>query len=135
MPASLRHPGPAALAGALLAVAAGALGSALAAFYLTALATAILLGAGFAAYLELVDRPGRRAAVELAATGLACGLLMADAAIRFPSVVSGVAPDGADALAAASFTLAAVACVAPLARRVRRLELRGQLLRQTKPNL
>jgi hypothetical protein len=97
----------AALAGALLAVAAGLFApNNLVAFYLTALAAGVLMFAAFMAYLAAAERFDLRTGLAVATTGLAAALVMADAAIRFPSVLDPNAPDGVGRLA--TIALAAV---------------------------
>src|SRR3954468_2569677 len=98
----------AALACGLVAVAAAGLPiSALAAFHVTALALAGLVGAGFAAYLAFVDRPRAVAGVELSLLALAAVLLACDAALRFPEILMRSQPPSAEALGSA----ACIACV------------------------
>ncbi len=90
----------AALAGALLAATASLLAPTnLSAFYLTAVAAAVLLFAAFQSYLEVAEMLDVRTVLALAGNGLAGMLVMADAAIRSPAVLDPRAPDGASALA------------------------------------
>lgn len=90
----------AAVAGALLAVAAGLLApNNLIAFYLTALAAGVLLFASFMAYLAAAERLDVRTGMAVGSSGLAAALVMADAAIRFPAVLDPRAPGGAGRLA------------------------------------
>jgi hypothetical protein len=85
----------AALGGAVIAVAAGSLAPTnLIAFYLTALAAAVLLFAAFMAYLDAVERLDVRRGAALAGTCLAAMLILVDAAIRFPAVLDPRAPGG-----------------------------------------
>ena len=55
--------------------------------YLTLLAAAVLLGAGFMAYMTAVERPSAMAATDLVACAVIAMLVLADASLRFPSVV------------------------------------------------
>ena len=97
---TITSPPRAAAAGALLAVAAGLFSpNNLVAFYLTALAAGVLMFAAFMAYLAAAERLDLRTGVGVATSGLAAALVMADAAIRFPSVLDPTAPGGADRLA------------------------------------
>ena len=74
--------------GALLAVAAGLIApNNLIAFYLTALAAAVLLFAAFLAYLDAAERLDARSGLAVTTAGLGAALVMADAAIRFPAVL------------------------------------------------
>jgi hypothetical protein len=89
----------AALAGALLAAAAGTLTpNNLLAFYLTALAAAVLLFAAFLAYIDAAARPDVPRTISVLAIGLAAALVIADAAVRFPEVLDPSTPDGAGLL-------------------------------------
>jgi len=89
-----------AVAGALLAATGGLLAPTnLLAFYLTVLAAAALLLAAFVAYLDAAVSLDARTGFSLAGNGLAGMLVMADAAIRFPSVLDPHPPGGASALA------------------------------------
>ena len=102
MPPLLRQPLCVAAAAAV-AVAATVLPiSALAAFYLTAVAFAALAGVAFAAYLRLVEGPTASAAAELGCYNLAALLLGCAAALRFPDILTGTAPPAASTLAAAA---------------------------------
>jgi peptidoglycan/LPS O-acetylase OafA/YrhL len=97
----------AALAGALLAAAAGTLTpNNLLAFYLTALAAAVLLFAAFLAYIDAAARPDVPRTISVLAIGLGAALVIADAAVRFPTVLDPSAPSGAGVL-----PLAALGCV------------------------
>ena len=88
-----------AIAGALLAVAAGLIApNNLIAFYLTALAAALLLFAAFLAYLEAAEQLDARSGLAVATAGLSAALVMADAALRFPSILDPRPPSGAGAL-------------------------------------
>jgi hypothetical protein len=90
----------AALAGALLAASASLLAPTnLSAFYLTAVAAAVVLFAAFQSYLEAAETLDVRTALALAGNCLAGVLVMADAAIRSPTVLDPSAPGGASALA------------------------------------
>jgi len=103
---TITSPQPAGLGGAVLAVAAGALAPTnLLAFYLTALAAAILLFAAFSAYLDAAERLDVRSGAAVASTGLAAFLVLADAAIRFPAVLDPRAPGGAGGLALAALVI------------------------------
>jgi peptidoglycan/LPS O-acetylase OafA/YrhL len=97
----------AALAGALLAAAAGTLTpNNLLAFYLTALAAAVLLFAAFLAYIDAAERPDIPRTISVLAIGLGAALVIADAAVRFPAVLDPSAPGGAGLL-----PFAALGCV------------------------
>ena len=113
----MRHvtaPRAAALA-ALLALAAGALApSALAAFYLTAVAAAGLIGAGFFAYLAAVERPLPGMLVALVCITVAAALVMVEAALEFPGTLAGGMPDGPGMLVLGAVVLAAVALLTEL---------------------
>jgi hypothetical protein len=90
----------AALAGALLAASASVLAPTnLTAFYLTALAVAMLLFAAFLAYLDAAESLDTRSGLALACNAVAGVLVMADAAIRFPAVLDPRPPGGASGLA------------------------------------
>ncbi len=89
----------AALAGALLAATGGLLAPTnLLAFYVTALAAAVLLFSAFLAYLDAAETLDTRSGLSLAGNGLAGVLVMADAAIRFPAVLDPQPPSHASAL-------------------------------------
>jgi hypothetical protein len=107
-------PTRAATAAAGLAVLAGAVAPALA-MYLTVVATAGLLGAAFAAYLAAVDRPDAAALMESAACATAGMLVLVDAALRFPELLSGGGPPVAERLAQVAFGLVVAAVLAPAA--------------------
>jgi peptidoglycan/LPS O-acetylase OafA/YrhL len=97
----------AALAGALLASAAGTLSpNNLVAFYLTALAAAVLLFSAFLAYIDAAEQLDVSRTISVLAIGLAAALVIADAAVRFPSVFDPHAPSGAGVL-----PVLAVVCV------------------------
>jgi hypothetical protein len=97
----------AALAGALLAACGGVFApNNLLAFYLTALAAAVLLFAAFLSYIDAAELLDTRTGLSLAGNGLAGMLVMADAAIRFPAVLDPSPPGGASMLAL--FALAVV---------------------------
>jgi hypothetical protein len=90
----------AALAGALLAASASVLApNNLIAFYITALAAAMLLFAAFLAYLDAAESLDTRSGLALGGNALAGVLVMADAAIRFPAVLDPRPPGGASGLA------------------------------------
>jgi peptidoglycan/LPS O-acetylase OafA/YrhL len=92
-------PPRAALGGAMLAVAAGRLApNNLLACYLTALAAAVLLFAAFMAYLDAAEHLDRHTGTAVATMGIAAALVMADAALRFPSILDPRPPSGAGAL-------------------------------------
>jgi hypothetical protein len=117
----------AALAGALLAVAAGLIAPTnLLAFYLTALAAAVLLFAAFLAYLDAAERLDRRSGLAVSTSGLAAALVMADAAVRFPSVLDPRAPGGAGTMA----VLALLVVLAGLAGELTRLPVDVDSMRQ-----
>jgi hypothetical protein len=102
----------AALACGLAAVAAAGLPiSALAAFHLTALALAGSVGAGFAAYMAFVDRPGVVPGAELSLLGLTAIALACDAALRFPEILMRSQPPAAEMLGSVACAL----CVAAVA--------------------
>jgi len=102
--------------GALLAVAAGLIApNNLIAFYLTALAAALLLFAAFLAYLDAAERLDARSGLAVATAGLGAALVMADAAIRFPAVLDPRAPQGASALAVVALLVVMTGVVGELA--------------------
>ena len=102
--------------GALLAVAAGLIApNNLIAFYLTALATALLLFAAFLAYLDAAEQLDARNGLAVATAGLGAALVMADAAIRFPAVLDPSAPSGASALAVVALLVVMTGVVGELA--------------------
>jgi hypothetical protein len=118
----------AALAAALLAVVAPIVATnALIAFYLTFVALAGMFGATFLAYLELVDRPGTRAAAELGVCAVAMLLVMLDAAVRFPTILEGTAPALAGTLALGGLVVAAAGALASMIPELHMDELRGHL--------
>ena len=61
-----------------------------------------------------VDRPSARAATELVVCAVIAMLVLADASVRFPAVVSSVVPSASMALAEVALGLAIAAVVAPL---------------------
>ena len=75
--------------------------------YLTLLAAAVLLGAGFMAYMTAVERPSAMAATDLVACAVIAMLVLADASLRFPSVVDSSVPGASMALAKVALALAA----------------------------
>ena len=100
---TITSPMPAAGVGALLAVAAGMIApNNLVAFYLTALAAAVLLFGAFIAYVDAAEQLDSRTGPAVAAAGLGAALVMADAALRFPAVLDPHAPGGAGALGVAA---------------------------------
>jgi hypothetical protein len=120
----------AALAGAVLAVAAGELApNNLVACYVTALAAAMLLFAAFLAYLDAAEHLDRRTGAAVTGAGLAASLVMADAALRFPSVLDPREPSGADMLA----LLALVAVAAGFAAEAARMPDVGALRERLRP--
>lgn len=117
----------AAVAGALLAVAAGLIApNNLLAFYLTALAAAVLMFAAFLAYLAAAEQLDRRTGLAVSTTGLAAALVMADAAVRFPALLDPRAPGGAGVLA----MLALLVVLAGLTGELTRLPLDTETMRQ-----
>lgn len=89
----------AALGGAVIAIAAGSLAPTnLVAFYLTALAAAVLLFAAFMAYLDAAEELDVRRGAAVASTCIAAMLILVDAAIRFPAVLDPRAPGGVGAM-------------------------------------
>lgn len=82
--------------------------------YLTLIAAAVLLGAGFMAYMTAVERPSAMAATDLVACAVIAMLVLADASLRFPSVVDSSVPDASMALAKVALALALATAVAPL---------------------
>jgi len=96
---TITTPPRAALAGAIIAVAAGRLApNNLLACYLTALAAAVLLFAAFMAYLEAAETLDRRTGVAVGSIAVAAALVMADAALRFPTILDPSPPSGAGML-------------------------------------
>jgi hypothetical protein len=92
---TITTPRRAALAGAILAVAAGRLApNNLLACYLTALAAAVLLFTAFMAYLDAAEHLDQRTVTAVATTGIAAALVMADAALRFPAILDPSPPSG-----------------------------------------
>ena len=82
--------------------------------YLTLLAAAVLLGAGFMAYMTAVERPSAMAATDLVACAVIAMLVLADASLRFPSVVDSSVPSASMALAKVALALAIATAVAPV---------------------
>ena len=80
--------------------------------YLTMLAAAVLLGAGFMAYVTAVDRPSAMAATDLVVCAVIAMLVLADASVRFPSVVSSDVPSASMALAEVALALAIAGSIA-----------------------
>lgn len=116
------------LVAALLAVVAPIVATnALIAFYLTCVALAGTLVATFIAYLDLVDRPSVRPAVDLAVCAVAMLLLMVDAALRFPTILDGTAPAPAGTLALAAFLVAALGVVGSVVVGLHMDDVRGHL--------
>jgi hypothetical protein len=117
----------AAVAGALLAVAAGLIApNNLLAFYITALAAAVLMFAAFLAYLAAAEHLDRRSGLAVSSTGLAAALVMTDAAVRFPALLDPRAPGGAGVMA----VVALLVVLAGLAGELPRLPLDTAALRQ-----
>jgi len=103
----------AALIAAVLAVVAPIVATnALIAFYLTCVALAGMMGATFLAYLGVVDDPSSRSILDLVVCALAMLLVMADVAIRFPTILDGTAPAAAGTAALAALVVALLGCVA-----------------------
>jgi hypothetical protein len=112
---SITSPPRAAAGGALLAVAAGLFApNNLVAFYLTALAAGVLMFAAFMAYLAAAERLDLRTGLAVGTSGLAAALVMADAAIRFPTVLDPSAPGGADRLAVVALAVVIVGLLGEL---------------------
>jgi hypothetical protein len=82
--------------------------------YLTMLAAAVLLGAGFMAYVTAVDHPSALAATDLVVCAVIAMLVLADASVRFPSVVSSDVPSASMALAEVALALAIAGSIAPV---------------------
>jgi hypothetical protein len=103
----MRHitPSRIALAGALLALLATGMPSAVG-FYVSLMAAAILLGAGSMAYVQAVDEPSALAAVDLVACAIIAMLVLADVAVRFPAVFSSTVPTASRILAETATVLA-----------------------------
>ncbi len=113
---TITTPPRAALGGAILAVAAGRLApNNLLACYLTALAAAALLFAAFMAYLDAAEHLDRRTGTDVATIGLAAALVMADAALRFPSILDPSPPSGVGALSVMALVSVAGGQLADLA--------------------
>jgi len=125
---AITTPMPAAAVGALLAVAAGMFApNNLVACYLTALAAAVLLFGAILAYLDAAEQLDPRTGVVVVSAGLAAGLVMADAALRFPAVLDPHAPGGASALALAALVVVAGGIATELGhRQVEAAPLRAQ---------
>jgi hypothetical protein len=116
-----------ALAACLLAAGGGrAAPTAVSAFYLTALAVPMLLGAAFMAYLALVDEVNAWRCIELTVTAVAGLLVMVEAAVRFPSVLADLPPT-AGPLSTTAAAIAAGGCAIPALRRVPRLRRAASL--------
>jgi hypothetical protein len=117
----------AAVAGALLAVAAGLIApNNLLAFYMTALAAAVLMFAAFLAYLTAAEQLDRRTGLAVSTTGLAAALVMADAAVRFPALLDPRAPGGAGMMS----VLALLVVLVGLTGELTRLPLDTETMRQ-----
>jgi len=110
----LTAPRAALLASVVALAAEAASPSPLVAFYLVAVAAAALIGCGFYAYLAAVDGPAARTLLALGTIGLGAGLVMADAAMRFPMMLTARAPDGPSALVQASMALAMLSLLSEL---------------------
>jgi hypothetical protein len=105
----------AATATSLLAlIAAAGAPSPLIGFYVIAVAAATLIGCSFMAYLSAVDAPAPRTVLALAAIGLAAALVMADAAVRFPTMLSAHDPGGPGPLIQAALCLSALSLLSEL---------------------
>jgi hypothetical protein len=105
----------AATATAVLALGVATVGpSPLVAFYAVAVAAAALIGCGFLAYLSAVDAPSPRTVLALATIGLAAALVMADAAVRFPMLLSAHGPAGAGVLVQIAVVLSALSLLSEL---------------------
>ena len=102
-----------AVLGAALALVAFVLPAGLG-LYLTLLTAAVLLGAGFMAYMTAVERPSAMAATDLVACAVVAMLVLADASLRFPSVVDSSVPSASMALAKVALALAIATAVAPV---------------------
>jgi hypothetical protein len=108
-------PPRAAFAAALAALLAGLAGtSPLISFYLTAVAAAALIGAGFMAYLRAVESPSPRSLLALAGSSLPAVLVMADAAIRFPQVLTASPPGGPGLLVQGAVVVAGLSLLTEL---------------------
>ncbi len=101
-----------AILGSLIALLGGALSPVLG-FYATLVAAAVLLGAGFLAYITAVDRPSALAAIDLVVCSVVAMLLLADASLRFPLVVSSAVPSASTALAEVALALSVAATCLP----------------------
>jgi hypothetical protein len=127
----LTAPRCALLASIVTLAAEAASPSPLVAFYVIAVAAAALIGCGFLAYLATVDAPTSRTLVALGTIGLAGGLVMADAAMRFPMMLTARAPHGPSALVQVSVVLAALSLLSELPALPARLpRLRASSLRE-----
>jgi hypothetical protein len=105
----------AATATALLAlIAAAGAPSPLIGFYVIAVAAATLIGCSFMAYLSAVDGSAPRTVLALSAIGLAAALVMADAAVRFPTMLSAHDPGGPGPLIPAALGLCALSLLSEL---------------------
>jgi hypothetical protein len=102
-----------AVVGAAIAVIAAGMPSVLG-LYITLVAAAVLLGAGFMAYVDAVDRPSALAATDLIVCSVVTMLVLSDVAVRFPSVVSTTVPSASLVLAEAAFALAIAGALLPL---------------------
>jgi hypothetical protein len=117
MPTLPSHLTPARIAAlAAAAVAFAALAPALIGFYVTTVASAVILGAAFSAYLAVVDEPGEWAVFELGACVVAALLTLAGTSLRFPDVVAGTIPSASVKLAWLALAVAGAGAVASLAR-------------------
>jgi hypothetical protein len=94
--------------------------SPLVAFYIVAVAAAALIGSGFLAYLATVDAPSPRPLAALATIGVAGTMVMADAAMRFPMMLTARAPAGPGTLMIAAVTLTAFGLLTELPARLPR---------------
>jgi len=114
---ALRHVTPtrvAALAATAAVASAGA--PALIGFYIAMVVVAVMLGAAYAAYLEVVDEPAEWTVFELATCAVAALLTVAGTSLRFPAVVAGSTPAVAIKLAWLALAVAGTAAVASIVR-------------------
>jgi len=102
-----------AILGSALAVLSAGLPTVLG-FYATLVAAAILLGAGFLAYMTAVERPSALAATDLVVCAVVSMLVLADASIRFPTVVDGTASSASSALAETALILSIAGAILPV---------------------
>jgi|1186.fasta_scaffold38311_3 hypothetical protein len=110
----LTAPRVAVLAASAALAAESASPSPLVAFYVIAVSAAALIGSAFLAYLAAIDEPSPRSLAGLATIGLAGGMVMAEAAMRFPMMLSARAPAGPGTLVIAAVTLTALGLLTEL---------------------